>query len=276
MTLQVIRVAVGASARGAFTGRDLLDDDASSPAVGLAGNVSPSQPHVPARLAADRDAAAATLGANADTVVWMHQVHGAEVGVVDGDTPAGALVRDVDALVTTDASRVLGVQVADCVPVLLAAGAAVGVAHAGRRGVVADVVGAAVSALRELDEQRGLAHQPVHAVVGPSIRGCCYEVEDWLRDDVAADHPDAAATTSWGTSSLDLPAAVTARLRAMDVEVDDVGACTHCDDRWFSHRSTDRGRGRQAGLVRPARGPAAGGEETEDAAARPDAQREAA
>lgn len=266
MTLHVIPVAVGPSARGAFTGRDRPDDQASSaPAVGLAGNVSSSQPHVPARLAAARDAAAASVGARAETVVWMRQVHGAEVAVVDADTPAGALVGDVDAMVTADPARVLGVQVADCVPVLLAAGTAVGVAHAGRLGVVADVVGAAVSALRELDDE------PAHAVVGPAIRGCCYEVEDWLRDEVSADHPDAAATTSWGTPSLDLPAAVTARLRAVGVEVDDVGACTHCDDRWFSHRSADRARGRQAGLVRPPRRPDDADEDSEDDIDRPDA-----
>src|SRR4051812_16616638 len=68
-------------------------------------------------------------------VVWMEQVHGREVAVVDA-TPAEP-VPGVDALVTATAGVVLAVLVADCNPVLLRDDEAgvVAVAHAGRRGV---------------------------------------------------------------------------------------------------------------------------------------------
>lgn len=238
MTLAVTSVDLGRDVRAAFTGRDPDADEA----VGHGGNLSHRRPHRPARLAADRAVAAAAVGLDPDDVVRLHQVHGAVVVVVDDRTPSGAELGPADGAVTTSIGRGLTVLVADCVPVLLAGPGVVGVAHAGRNGVMVDVVGATVALMAEV------AAHPTKAVIGPSIRGCCYEVEDWLRDEVVADHPAAQAETTWGTPSLDLPAAVAARLAELGVQVGDGGACTHHDPAWFSHRR-DPASGRQAGLV---------------------------
>ena len=191
------------------------------------------------------------VGASADDLVFMQQVHGSGVAVVDEDDRGRGLhahddgVPAVDALVTTDEGVALVVQVADCVPVLLAdPGHAVGAVHAGRGGVVAGVVGAAVAAMAPADPSR------VEAVVGPAIGGCCYEVERELADEVATFVSQVASTTTWGTPSLDLPAAVTAQLATAGVgSVRRVGGCTRCTPRrWYSHRRVP-GAGRQAGVV---------------------------
>ncbi|MFP5309309.1 MAG: polyphenol oxidase family protein [Actinomycetes bacterium] len=222
------------------------------PVVGEAGNLSHRRPHEPARLAADRAAFARRVGIDASALVLMHQVHGPDVAVVDGTTPAGAEVRGVDALVTAEPDRPLGVQVADCVPVLLAAhdhdgrAVAVGVAHAGRAGLAAGVVDAAVRALREV----GGADARLRAALGPAIGGCCYEVPAALRDEVDAQVPGSAGTTTWGTPALDLPAGVRRRLDELDVDhAGTAGPCTRCHaDRFFSHRA-DANAGRQLGVV---------------------------
>ena len=67
-------------------------------------------------------------------------------------------------------------------------------------------------------------------------------------DEVAAAHPSARATTTWGTPSLDLPRAVLDGLAAAGVRAERVGGCTRCEPGWFSHRA-DPGAGRQLGLV---------------------------
>jgi polyphenol oxidase len=227
-----------------FTGRD---PDRADPPVGRAGNLSHRRPHRPGDLARDRAAMATAMGIDAGRLHLMRQCHGAGVGVVDASTPPGAELDEVDALVTTELDRPLGVAVADCVPVLLAGGRTVAAAHAGRLGVATDVLGATVAAMREL----GDAPEHLRVVVGPAIGGCCYEVPDAMRDELAADHPSAAATTTWGTPSLDLPAAVVARLAALGVaHVEQVRSCTRCDpeQRWFSHRA-DPDTGRQLGVV---------------------------
>jgi YfiH family protein len=216
------------------------------------GNVSLA---VGAPDAGARPRLADAVGAKPDDLVFMQQVHGSGVAVVGaGDRGRGLHAHDdglpsVDALVTTDEGVALVVQVADCVPVLLAVpGHAVGAVHAGRGGVTGGVVGAAVAAMAPADPAR------VEAVVGPAIGGCCYEVEQGLAAEVAALVPEAMATTTWGTPALDLPAAVTAQLAAAGVgRVQRLGACTRCTPgRWYSHRR-EPGAGRQAGVV--VRGP---------------------
>ncbi|MBW3619337.1 MAG: polyphenol oxidase family protein [Actinobacteria bacterium] len=239
-------VELGPAVAGWFTGRPA--QDGAAPSVGAAGNLSHRRPHEPSRLAADRRAAFAEMGLEPSAVVWMQQVHGAEVAVVDDDTPEGAELRGVDALVTASVGRPLAVQVADCVPVLLASSTGVvAAAHAGRRGVELGIVPATLAAMAAL----GAAPDTVRAALGPAIGGCCYEVPSELREDVSDDHPVASGTTSWGTPSLDLPAAVVALLSAAGVaSVERLGGCTRCDPdgRWFSHRA-DPDTGRQVGVV---------------------------
>ncbi|MGA8547957.1 MAG: laccase domain-containing protein, partial [Mycobacterium sp.] len=72
----------------------------------------------PAAVAANRRRLATAIGLGADRMVWMNQVHGDRVELVDGprDTP----VADTDALVTSTPRLGLAVVTADCVPVLLA------------------------------------------------------------------------------------------------------------------------------------------------------------
>jgi len=189
------------------------------------------------------------LGAPA---TYVRQVHGADVHVcAGGPRAAGAAPPDAadalvpaDALVATDGTA-LAVLVADCVPVLLAdpVHRVIGAVHAGRRGVVAGVVRAAVTAMEEVGARRA----DLRAVVGPAICGACYEVPAELRDEVEALVPGTAATTSWGTPSLDLPAGVLRQLREAGVGAHVLEACTLTDPRWFSHR----GSGRQAGDGHP-------------------------
>lgn len=177
-------------------------------------------------------------------VAWGRQVHGATVHLAK---TGGDEVAACDAMVSAGDVG-LAVLVADCVPVLLADPAArvVGTAHAGRAGVVAGVVPAAVEAMRRAGART------LRAVVGPAICGACYEVPAAMRDDVDARVPGTASTTSWGTAALDLPGAVTRQLAALDVRVENLGWCTMTDERFFSHRAVAGGRpaGRVAGIVR--------------------------
>jgi len=255
-------VALGGRVDAWFTGRDA---EAAPVPVGAVGNLAHRRPHRPVDLAAARRAVGDATGTDPRTWHLLHQVHGAEVAVVDERTPPGAELRGVDAAVTTCVERPLVVQAADCVPVLLAAPGAIGAAHAGRAGVVAGVVPAAVAALRRLVG----ATATVRAVLGPAIGPCCYEVPADLRDTVVvglsggpsgsgpsgsgtaaiAEAREVATRTRWSTPSLDLPTAVRAQLRAADVEVSGPAApCTCCDPAWFSHRR-DPASGRQIGLV---------------------------
>lgn len=245
MPLPVLGVDLGPGVRAGFTTRaggvsvppwDTLD-------LGLAVGDDPD------RVRENRARVAAWAGA---PVAWATQVHGADVHVLRGpaDTATDS-VGAVDALVTDVPGTAVGVLVADCVPVLLADPVAgvVGAAHAGRRGLVAGVVQAALAAMAD----RGADPARVRAVVGPAISGARYEVPAAMRAEVDAAVPGTACTTNAGTPGLDLPAGVAAVLRAAGVvDVRRAGWCTDADPRFFSHRRAQRAgttTGRSAGVV---------------------------
>ncbi|MGW4700176.1 peptidoglycan editing factor PgeF [Streptomyces sp. NPDC004285] len=200
----------------------------------------------PAAVLANRAAAAGALGLDPARVVWMNQVHGA--GVAEVDAPWGdGEIPSVDAVVTARPGLALAVLTADCVPVLLADPVAgvVSAAHAGRPGMVAGVVPAAVGAMVRL----GADPARITARTGPAVCGRCYEVPEAMRAEVAAVEPAAHAETSWGTPAVDVAAGVRAQLERLGVrDVTDAGVCTLESRDHYSYRR-DRTTGRLAGYV---------------------------
>ena len=192
--------------------------------------------------------AAACAGAEP---AWLRQVHGARVVCLgDGedardDTPA-------DAAWTMTPGRACVVQVADCLPVLLASadGRAVAAAHAGWRGLAGGVVEAA---LRALSEGSGCAPADVFAWLGPCIGPRSFEVgADVLaafpgREGRFVSRPRPDGAPRW---LADLPGLARDRLRAAGVR--HVGGGTWCTvedrSRFFSYRR-DGVTGRLAAAV---------------------------
>jgi YfiH family protein len=199
----------------------------------------------PVAVAANRSRVARELGVPEDRLVWMSQVHGTGVAVVDG--PQAGPLPDTDAVVTATPGLVLGVLAADCVPVLLAdhVTGVVAAVHAGREGVRRGVLPAALSAMASL----GARARHVSALLGPAVCGSCYEVPEDMQADVARVAPAAAVRTRRGTPGLDLRAGLEEMLRRAGVtEVVHDPRCTVEDRTLFSHRR-DGVTGRQAGIV---------------------------
>jgi purine-nucleoside/S-methyl-5'-thioadenosine phosphorylase / adenosine deaminase len=197
----------------------------------------------PDAVAANRERVGADAGlGDPSGWVWMRQVHGVDVHVATG--PTGAVPPAVDAAVTATRGLPLAVLTADCAPVVLACDDAVGVVHAGHRGLEQGVIPAAVEQLRAVG--RG----SVSAYLGPCIRPARYEfgAADLARL-VERLGPDVEGRTHDGRPALDIPAAVRAALRVAGVEeLVDGGACTASSDAYFSYRR-DGVTGRQATIV---------------------------
>ncbi|MGH3122519.1 MAG: polyphenol oxidase family protein [Streptosporangiaceae bacterium] len=134
----------------------------------------------PADVVVNRRRVAAALGADLDDFVFCQQAHGRRVAVVSpADQGRGALsldhaVASTDALVTTDPDTVLVIMVADCVPIILIDPQAQVLAcvHAGWRGTVAGVTGAALHAMQGL----GARPERMRAAIGPAVAAGRYQV----------------------------------------------------------------------------------------------------
>ena len=225
-------------ARFAFTNRFGGVSRAPYDELNLGGHVGDADETV----AENRRLLSARIGLAVDRVLYMNQVHGSDVAVVDRRWDSAA--SRVDALVTRERDLALVVLVADCVPVLLADPEAgvVAVAHAGRPGLVAGVVPAVVTAMKDLGARA------IAARLGPSVCGRCYEVPEPMRAEVAAAVPEAFATTRQGTPSVDVAAGVEAQLRSAGAACERVTDCTIEDRAFFSYRR-DRTTGRFAGVA---------------------------
>jgi polyphenol oxidase len=179
-------------------------------------------------------------------VRFARQMHGTTALVVTARN-ADVDASEADALVTAERGVPVGVLVADCVPVLLADAEAgvVAAVHAGRRGLLAGVLGSALDAMASA----GAVAARTRAVVGPAAGPCCYEVPADLADAACAGRPELRGTTTWGTPSLDLRAGAVADLLHRGVaEAATVGGCTIEDPALYSYRRAQV-TGRFAGVV---------------------------
>ncbi len=122
------------------------------------------------------------VGVDDRKVVSLHQVHSARVReVTNADAGLGYLRKtdeSSDGYITVEAGVPLGVKNADCTPVLFAwvkngTAQAVAAVHAGWRGTLSEI---SLEAVRKLTE-KGAQKSELFAAIGPSIGGCCYEVE---------------------------------------------------------------------------------------------------
>lgn len=199
----------------------------------------------PAAVAANRRRLATAIGVGEGRLVWMNQVHGDRVELVEG--PRDSAVDATDALVTTVPGLALAVVTADCVPVLLADARAgvIGAVHAGRVGAAKGVVARTL----EIMAAAGAHAEDTSAYLGPAVSGPNYEVPAAMADEVEAVLPGSRTVTAAGTAALDLRAGIARQLRELGVGAVDVDPrCTVDDPTLFSHRR-DAPTGRLASVV---------------------------
>lgn len=119
----------------------------------------------------------ATNGKKPWPLVTLRQIHSDLIHCVDG-LPQEPLVGD--GLITRAPGVLLGIQTADCLPVILvdAKQRAVGVFHAGWRGTVKRIVEKGVGEMRRCF---GTLPKNIKAAIGPGIHACCYDVGPEVR-----------------------------------------------------------------------------------------------
>jgi hypothetical protein len=172
------------------------------------------------------------IGDDLDELIAMAPVHGNAVGIVTAASVSP--LPEVDAMVSTTVGKALLVVGADCSPVILGDGRAgvIGVAHSGWRGIEANVVAHTVAAMCDL----GAHVDDLAAVVGPSVCGECYQVDQDRFEATVAASSDAGVVRRDGSLGLDIRRGVMAQLRECGVQVAAWGGCTYEDPQLFSYR----------------------------------------
>lgn len=237
------------------------------PGLGRAdGNMAYSSPRDKADAWAMREHWCGRAGLDATGLVTLGQIHGAVVHRVRredagrGALPGSEQIGLGDALVTNQPGPVLMTLHADCQALLFVdpgsptRSPAVGVAHAGWRGTVADVAGQTVAAMTGAF---GTQPHDLLVSVGPAIGGCCYTVgsevvEAWRA--LAGSEWRAAVRQEGAThfSLRDANAWLLRRAGVLPEHIEVSTVCTRCDDngkRWFSHRGQGPATGRFGAMI---------------------------
>jgi YfiH family protein len=201
--------------------------------IGL-GSVGLTHAPDPAPVLASRRAFARALEIDAELITTVGAVHGSTVARVDEPKD---VVQGVDGLVTDRRGMALFATFADCYPIVLwdPVKRSVGLAHAGWRGTVAGVAGAAVKAMHE---EYGSSPEDIRAGIGPGICGRCYEVGT----EVAQLFDGRFVSPSGERFLLDLAAANRAQLEEAGLtQVHVLGTCTKESEFLPSHRRSPDG-----------------------------------
>lgn len=188
----------------------------------------------------NRRRVAESLSVRSDAVLTCHQVHSADVLVVDRPWPMAERPK-ADGIVTRTPGIAVAALAADCAPILFADPTAgvIGAAHAGWKGALGGVAEATVAAMVKIGADTGR----LRAVVGPCIGQANYEVgHDFMARFLAAGAGnDEFFSLGPGVKPrFALGAYVGARLRAAGVaHVEVLDLCTYADPgRFFSFRRT--------------------------------------
>lgn len=152
-------------------------------ALNLGFTKDDSQASVERNRAAFLRQLAAVNGAKTRSQLWplitLRQVHSDIIHFVDSPEVEAQLTGD--GLITATAGVSLGIQTADCLPIIIVdpKRRAVGVFHAGWRGTVKRIVEKGVG---EMHRRFGSLPRDLRAAIGPGIHGCCYEIGEEVRE----------------------------------------------------------------------------------------------
>ncbi|MBI5880235.1 MAG: peptidoglycan editing factor PgeF [Chloroflexi bacterium] len=214
-----------------------------SPAPWASLNLSRATGDSASNVAENQRRLAAALGFHPRDAVTSSQVHGNTVRRAGRDARGGRL-PDCDALISNEPGVLLLQRHADCPPVVLydPVRRAIGLAHSGWRGTLANIAGELVQAMQE---EYGSNPADMVAGIGPAIGACCYhvgnEVSQSFVDRYAHGHAWVEARAD-GRAYLNLAHAIEAQLREAGVRaIEQAELCTACHvDDFYSARAENR------------------------------------
>ncbi|MNM14130.1 Laccase domain protein [compost metagenome] len=225
---------------------------------------------IPEDVISNRETVAGTLGFALKDWTCGEQVHGADIAVVrEEDRGKGSLDRssafqNTDGLLTNVPGVLLTSFYADCVPLYFCdpVVGAVGLAHAGWKGTVAEI---ALAMVRQMEKTYGSRPEEIRAAIGPSIGGCCYEVDDFVMDRVRAlegslppvekgaevlYRPSGANAGKMLLNLKELNRRIMIKAGILTTHIETTSWCTSCNrDLFFSFRKENGVTGRMASLI---------------------------
>ncbi|MGJ0330582.1 peptidoglycan editing factor PgeF [Aliarcobacter cryaerophilus] len=183
------------------------------------------------------------LGYNYEDLVYMNQIHSANIMIVDENSPK--LVENCDSIITRSKNLPLMVMVADCIPILMFDDkkGIIAAIHAGRNSTFLEI---SKKTAEVFIEKFSSNQEDINAVFGASIQKCCYEVSEDLSKIVENSFGKEFVENNY----IDLQGINKQQLNDLGIKnIEISNICTKCGDKpYFSYRK-DKKTGRFAGII---------------------------
>jgi polyphenol oxidase len=211
----------------------------------------------PHNVEGNRSILARSFGTSVDKLITVTQVHGTDLLLLDQPNAEYSHFQklECDGIITDQSDIMIGVCVADCVPVLLLdpVRRVVAALHAGWKGTAGGIVRKGIESMVNLfDGKPG----DILAAIGPAIGPCCYEVDEPVAEAFRRegfDFESIAAREGAAKWRLDLTEANRLQLLRAGIEERNLHISKHCvscaKDLFFSYRRDGGETGRQMGFI---------------------------
>lgn len=245
-----------AKANGATAGFTTRHEGVSRPPYNSL-NLGMNTDDAPHNVEGNRSILARTFNIQQERLVTVRQNHGSDILAIDENNSDYSHFASIeaDAIITNQPGVMLGITVADCVPILLydPAKKVVAAVHAGWKGTSSRIVEQTIKGMTELFKTRP---GEIRACIGPCIGPCCYEVDQPVRDRFAHSRAEwelCAKPSGEGKWKLDMSQANRLQLIAAGVaeeriQSSDLCVCCH-KELFFSYRRDGGETGRQIGFI---------------------------
>ncbi|MGP4040382.1 peptidoglycan editing factor PgeF [Gracilibacillus sp. D59] len=190
-----------------------------------------------------------------DHWVQAEQVHGNHVQIIKAeDSGSGAFssydaITETDGLITSEKNLLCTALFADCVPLFFAdrKQGIIAISHAGWKGTVSNIASKTLESFKQLSSDI----KDIEVVIGPSICGSCYQVNDHVIQHIEAKYVDSYQGSN-GEYYLDLRDLNYQLLLDAGVSPSHIHISKYCTSHhssFFSHRRDQHPTGRMLGFI---------------------------
>lgn len=211
-------------------------------------NVSMNNGDHPNLVTSNRERIARAFGFETDQLVLLKQMQLDEIFLLKHLSQTHGTLLAYDAILTDLPHQILGIQTADCIPLLIMdqRKKVIGAVHAGRQGTALEITR---KVLRRMKEEWRCSERDLHVTLGPSIGPCCYEIDEKV---FLKEWEPFSIRKKEGKWMVDLAALNIAQLKLEGIteeQIYQVDLCTRCNsDLFFSYRREGR-TGRQLSFI---------------------------
>lgn len=183
-------------------------------------------------------------------LIFLKQIHSAHGIVIEKDTSIISFTHEGDYLITAQPDIAIGIMTADCLPVIIidTKQNVIAIAHAGWRGIIANIAPVAIQKMMQLYNSQ-LSHIQIY--FGPSAHNCCYTVSPSLvNEHTLIKSASIHRNELYYFSLVDAQTITLNAIGISDNQIDrSLHACTLCNEQFFSYRRQKETAGRQMTII---------------------------